>query len=689
MNKEEWIESMVESTKDKLQYGSLTDIRRELMTKRPQYTEELGIEVTKKDILQILREASKKEIVEPKKVDIEIDRIDDILNQVIRIKLTDANRRQQIYDAWEEIDSKYEPMKETFKDALNKLDEEKEVQDIVDDLLELLNKPLDYIMDLDPKEADEPDEFEIALELVIEFSEMIEKAKREGSFTEETRYTEEGQEQYVTFDAGLEDEFDEEFDEDNFAEQIVTNKISIDPLYDLLIDSEIVKTPLTLNTLEQNREIIRRQGAKRIVDWDKGTADEWFKWFDNFKVGVESISPNAKFYLPLTNSTEKYFSQGDSKGNEDNIRKFMEKLSDLLMEEKASWQTTTVVGGTGAGLGATFTPASKGKSRDIEGLEDALTLFKDYYGAVRGKFFVDLLGEMPSWARDVNFENVSQFNIDKFSTQVLTSFNKKLIGGMGDLETQIKQLTVIIDFLDDFMKGGTIGGISEKFYNSIKRKNSKVQRAFAYFIDDLDEIEQFLANALMVKLGDNELPEKFSTINGKNVIELAEEWEETPEDIIASLDKAFTQPKYLMRYFDYKTPEGTKIEGAILSDRILTIDVNRLEGDKQKELFRTIQNFIKIARAELTGISKSVDSKLLQAHDLIRKMKGLPIVKAYNSLDDISDMESVIFKVEKRGYNLTATEINSIVTEIGSHSDISKQYGVSEDIVYFVKGMFR
>ena len=70
-------------------------------------------------------------------------------------------------------------------------------------------------------------------------------------------------------------------------------------------------------------------------------------------------------------------------------------------------------------------------------------------------------------------------------------------------------------------------------------------------------------------------------------------------------------------------------------------------------------------------------------------MKGLPIVKAYNSLDDISDMESVIFKVEKRGYNLTATEINSIVTEIGSHSDISKQYGVSEDIVYFVKGMFR
>ena len=122
MNKEEWIESMVESTKDKLQYDSLTDTRRELMTKRPQYTEELGIEVTKKDILQILREASKKEIVEPKKVDIEIDRIDDILNQVIRIKLTDANRRQQIYDAWEEIDSKYEPMKETFKDALNKLD---------------------------------------------------------------------------------------------------------------------------------------------------------------------------------------------------------------------------------------------------------------------------------------------------------------------------------------------------------------------------------------------------------------------------------------------------------------------------------------------------------------------------------------------------------------------------------------
>ena len=164
MNKEEWIESMVESTKDKLQYDSLTDTRRELMAKRPQYTEELGIEVTKKDILQILREASKKEIVEPKKVDIEIDRIDDILNQVIRIKLTDANRRQQIYDAWEEIDSKYEPMKETFKDALNKLDEEKEVQDIVDDLLELLNKPLDYIMDLDPKEADEPDEFEIALE---------------------------------------------------------------------------------------------------------------------------------------------------------------------------------------------------------------------------------------------------------------------------------------------------------------------------------------------------------------------------------------------------------------------------------------------------------------------------------------------------------------------------------------------
>ena len=711
MDKEEYINNLIEDSIGALAYKSRSDIRRDLKNKKEYHNEQLKTdtfdESDMKLIMRKLREAEKAEKVEEvKEIEAQpIDWMDDVLNQVIRMKLTDANRRKEIYDAWEKIHGKYEEMKKTLTTALDQLNEEKEVQEKVEAVRGALEKLPNYIIDFDAIPKKEPTEFDLALQLVSEFENRL-TSDREGADTYEltmqTTYGAEGEAQdFIIFGDELEDEFAEELDVelvDKWPE------IKVDPLYDLLIDQQIVKTPLKLSTLNKYREDIKRTGEKQVVDWDMGTVDAWNNWIDNFANGVGEFSDADKFYLPLTGVTEKL--HGDAEGIDQKTIKFMKLLSDLLMEEKASWQTVSrslkegskqAVGlQSRSGLGAQFTPASKGTPRKIEGLDEALTLFKNYYGAVRGKWYVDVLGEMPSWAKSQDYENIFLFDSGKFNTQVLTSFNKKLIGGMGDLETQFKHLNVIVEFLHPFYKGAFRGGVSEEFYKSIKSKNSKVQRAFKYFIDDLDEIEQFLANALRVKMGESELPEQFKTINGEDVNDLANEWENTPEDILGSLDKALTQPKYLNRYFSYQTPVGKQSVAAITPSNILTIDVNRITGENnrdtknQRKLFSKLKEFIEIVRGEHSAISKSdINSKLLQAHDLIRKMKGLPIIKAYNSLDNISDMENVISKIETKGYNLTATEVNSIVDAIGAYSDIGRNYGVSEEAVYFAKGMCR
>lgn len=89
-------------------------------------------------------------------------------------------------------------------------------------------------------------------------------------------------------------------------------------------------------------------------------------------------------------------------------------------------------------------------------------------------------------------------------------------------------------------------------------------------------------------------------------------------------------------------------------------------------------------------IVKAEESKVLEAHDMIRKMQGKPVYHCAGKLNDFDDVDEVLVML-KEDYNtdLTPFELENIVLDFDSHTNLSEKHGVSTEVVYFTKSMFR
>ena len=97
-----------------------------------------------------------------------------------------------------------------------------------------------------------------------------------------------------------------------------------------------------------------------------------------------------------------------------------------------------------------------------------------------------------------------------------------------------------------------------------------------------------------------------------------------------------------------------------------------------------------LGRVKSRGDSKTINKKLLDAHDNIRIMKGWPIhygLKSIYSIEGVNNMKDELSKFYS--VDLTAMDITTIVEEIDSYSNIAKKNGISEEKVYLIKANFR
>jgi phage portal protein BeeE len=89
-------------------------------------------------------------------------------------------------------------------------------------------------------------------------------------------------------------------------------------------------------------------------------------------------------------------------------------------------------------------------------------------------------------------------------------------------------------------------------------------------------------------------------------------------------------------------------------------------------------------------VKSDLQINLLTAHDSIRKMLNKPVYYGVSKTDNFNHVNSAIDNVlSKHKVQLSANDVESIVTELNSMSDIAKKYGVSEEAVYYLKGNFR
>ena len=87
---------------------------------------------------------------------------------------------------------------------------------------------------------------------------------------------------------------------------------------------------------------------------------------------------------------------------------------------------------------------------------------------------------------------------------------------------------------------------------------------------------------------------------------------------------------------------------------------------------------------------KAEEAMVLEAHDMIRKMNHKPISYVHGKLDDYTDVNEAL-EIIKQDYNteLTPFELESIVLDFDSHSNLSKKHGVSTEVIYYSKSVFR
>ena len=94
---------------------------------------------------------------------------------------------------------------------------------------------------------------------------------------------------------------------------------------------------------------------------------------------------------------------------------------------------------------------------------------------------------------------------------------------------------------------------------------------------------------------------------------------------------------------------------------------------------------------ELDRIAKSdIYSRILEAHDSLRILKGKPIYYATRNENNFDHVEDMLIKIQTHhNLDMTANELVSIVNEIDSFDNISKAYGISNEHVYLIKANFR
>ena len=99
---------------------------------------------------------------------------------------------------------------------------------------------------------------------------------------------------------------------------------------------------------------------------------------------------------------------------------------------------------------------------------------------------------------------------------------------------------------------------------------------------------------------------------------------------------------------------------------------------------------IKRIERKLDIVKSDLEINYLKAHDTIRKMMRKPIYYGLSSTDDFDDVQETI-SIMKSKFNtdLTAMEVEGIVSELDSMENLSHKYGISTEGVYYLKATHR
>ncbi len=658
------------------------------------------------------------------------------------LDLKRLDRRNRIYNFWKGHKNKYNNFKEAYtacynaflpiRDLLNeeenKDDKDKqEIAEIIDKFLSFKfavnNNELDYVVKINPKELEPYFKKHKGLVLYEKFMDEIEEkkdssedrsARREGYYDKdsgdykETITVEEGGETFDSDDAVTQEKNVREAENKKEKEEMSRFGIKlerlaqkVDPLFyhAFTKDSGAFKDTVAFrNDINTIREAMLSAGATREMATGIDMDDDINAYVDALEKTM-ARGGNGPYYLPLTKTVNK-FMVTESWNTEDkamntgrginnrlrNIGEFLDNLSQILDAgddlDRASTPAKADVGSSSKGVPAQRRPqlGTVNRKDHLATIEEARKEFDDLIEEVLDYFVVPISGSNKPFDDEFPFDtktNKTQRIFRALATgRTDTALFKVLAleGRMGYMmvkPTELEDLTRMLEFLSSVDDRKDLGRLVNELRKGIKTVNFVLMNKRNSLLSQETNIEfgSYLHKVLEANNISWPEGEKFPNAKGKTPKEWNEMYDEGKVYPFEAIESHIKR-----NVGGYSGSKRTMIRG---SDR-------RAKGSNT-----IVQRFI-IAVDDMKIIRSDLDSKLLDAHDNIRKMLGKPVYYNTGKIDNFEHIHSAML-IMKNKYNvdITAYEIEKIVTETNSMDELSKKHGVPKEGVYFLKANFR
>ena len=518
-----------------------------------------------------------------------------------------------------------------------------------------------------------------------------------------------------SFDPTAADDLVDEIEEQEERISRFKRKKGVDPLFSILVKNNDIEGEFEKEVLDKAREAIKSElTMENLGIFQKEMTDiidnQISKFLDKYEKAssVASLSFGGKYSLPMmdSNDVKGFFQKSDAEYTVEyyenavlktetfnkyekavafinkGTRRFFRKLGNYIELEPAMRPLLNrPIQPRGFGRTGSKTPPqqlgrktkplipkmAKANLEKMKELQEIIDLIEEYYiKPLTGKMI--LLEDVPEFYSSKEFKD--------FPT-LLTSSNvnqarKSMIAGNKPI-VEKSDYKAMNSFLYALQRP------DELFYTD--GLNDKFQKGLEAYIN-------FWAHADSLMDNKQSLPDIINAAEigfGKGLYELA----------IASLSEKQVEKLDFngepLTYWNDQPDKGVQPLESLLtlieSDEWQTFVNNSMQGSGIKTENRKLIYKLKESDIKLAG---PITDAMLQASDMLRKMKGQ---KVYNSNLDISEMDDIEYVInlinKEDNLDIYGIDIYNILKSNSSFNDIANQNRISTEIVYKIKGLFR
>jgi len=606
---------------------------------------------------------------------VSIDRLDadiDIFSELIGkgdLRLT--KNRRKIYDYWEKIEGKYAAFSDAHKAFARGLDgselkdtEDKELSQYIENFLKLKDSDLRYVyeypaVDSSSLETKGPQLMDIFLEEIG----MAPKDKTQQLPSKNIGPAAAPKRDDKTGTFSFQAEMDEQ---ETVVDPIprlveVFNDIipvKVDPLYAYAYDSGKAGFKISPAAEKEMRKVINRQ-RKTAIRF--GLSENTLRRLQNYADDIEmrSYIQERDFFLPYQEGLALDLPEG-AKDNSTNIREYLKTISQFISAgedlEQPTGKGRGQLGGT-APFEGTFRSSLPALQGEMVGDKSLGDLYETLLSAITEYFIEPSTSTNRPLSR--KFEWMETKTLRVLSKDRMRGNAFVTVLGLKKTSGTILRksvLTDIIALLKKIAKPTNRENVDD-FMRDIENVGSRVDKVFKR--NDSEAVSIEFGNLAYRVLDRNGLNtnRRFGIGTAKKPLE---EWADMYDT---------------SRIYPF----------AALYQHLVMSQGNYAEADMGEE----VREIINLER-KMDIVKSETESNLLHAHDAIRKMMKKPVYYGLSKVDDYDDMQSTI-DIMKSKFNtdVTALEIESIVSELDSMTSLSKKYGISTEGVYFLKAIHR